>query len=121
MRYASANIPRGEGVVLIPGEDPFYFATGRLPRYPVLLFDRTTNPFSVEELTRQCLDRQIRWLIVKRQLQVLADPVEHRDQLMHSLTRFYEPIALLHNCEIYHIRSNGMGWNRANDPPDRRH
>ena len=39
LRYAAANIPENDGLILIPGEAPFYFATGRAPRFPVLLFD----------------------------------------------------------------------------------
>ncbi|HEX9197977.1 MAG TPA: hypothetical protein VF865_00330, partial [Acidobacteriaceae bacterium] len=39
IRFASAEIPAGDGVLLIPGENPFYFATGRTPQFPVLLFD----------------------------------------------------------------------------------
>ena len=44
-----ANIPEDDGLILIPGEDPFYFATGRVPRFPVLLFDPTTDPYSPAE------------------------------------------------------------------------
>ena len=40
------NIPVSDGLILLPGEDPFYFATGRTPQFPVLLFDPATDPYS---------------------------------------------------------------------------
>jgi hypothetical protein len=104
LAYAQRNIPIEDGIVLIPGEDPFYFATGRRPQFPVLLFDRSTNPYSVEELAALCVERRIRWLVVKRRLQLQGDPVEHRDQLMSALTRIYAPVAQLHNYEVYRLR-----------------
>ena len=56
LRYAQANIPEDDGLILIPGEDPFYFATGRVPRFPVLLFDPTTDPYSPAEAARPGAD-----------------------------------------------------------------
>jgi hypothetical protein len=105
LAYAKQNIPIEDGIILIPGEDPFYFATGRRPQFPVLLFDRSTNPYNADELAALCVDRRIQWLIVKRHLQLLGDPVEHRDQLMSALTRIYAPVAQLHNYEVYRLRS----------------
>src|SRR5207237_5933463 len=43
VRYAKANIPAQDGLLLIPGEDPFFFATGRTPQFPILLFDPATD------------------------------------------------------------------------------
>ncbi len=37
---------QNDGIILLPGEDPFYFATGRTPQFSVLLFDRSTDPYS---------------------------------------------------------------------------
>jgi hypothetical protein len=104
LAYAGENIPRNDPILLIPGEDPFYFATGRRPQFPVLLFDHSTNPFEADELVRLCIDRRIRWLIVKRKLQLLGDPVEHREQLMGALMRLYTPVARLRNYDIYELR-----------------
>ena len=50
LRYAQANIPVADGIVLLPGEDPFYFVTGRTPQFPVLLFDPATDPYSPAQL-----------------------------------------------------------------------
>ncbi len=65
--FAGANIPQGDGLVMIDGEDPFYYVTGRTPQFPVLLFDPTTQPYSPEEtLDEIVIDKNIRWLVVKR-------------------------------------------------------
>ncbi len=78
LRYAQANIPQDDGLILIPGEDPFYFATGRVPRFPVLLFDPTTDPYSPAETAALARTQNIRWLIVKRDLQIKMDPTPDR-------------------------------------------
>ena len=46
VRYTDAHIPRDEGILVLPGEDLFYFTTGRTPKFPVLMFDHTVNPYS---------------------------------------------------------------------------
>ena len=69
VRYAETNIPRDDGLVIVPGEDLFYYTTGRRPRFPVLQFDHTVNPYSPEEILKICRERDIRWLVVKQDLQ----------------------------------------------------
>src|SRR6266404_6683486 len=53
VRYAEKEIPKEDGILMIPGEDLFYYTTGRRPRFPVLMFDHTVNPFSPEEIVEQ--------------------------------------------------------------------
>ena len=101
VRYSETNIPRDDGLVLIPGEDLFYFTTGRRPRFPVLLFDHTTNPYSPEEIAKLCRDQNIRWVIVKQDLQLEEDPVEHRDRLIELLEKDFEQVESLNNYDIY--------------------
>ena len=55
LRYVSANIPINDGIILLPGEDPFYFVTGRAPQFPVLLFDPATDPYSSAPASRRKL------------------------------------------------------------------
>ncbi|MGO8717756.1 MAG: hypothetical protein ACLQMO_00890, partial [Acidobacteriaceae bacterium] len=64
LRYAQANIPFNDRIVLIPGEEPFYFATGRAPKFPVPFFDPTIDPYSPAEIAGMVRARNIRWLIV---------------------------------------------------------
>ena len=101
VRYSEANIPREDGLVLIPGEDLFYYTTGRRPLFPVLLFDHTTNPYSPEEIAKLCRDKNIRWLIVKQDLQLEEDPVENRDRLIELLEKDFEQVESLNNYDIY--------------------
>jgi hypothetical protein len=101
VRYSETNIPRDDGLVLIPGEDLFYYTTGRRPLFPVLLFDHTTNPYSPEEIAKLCRDKNIRWVIVKQDLQLEEDPVENRDRLIELLEQDFEQVESLNNYDIY--------------------
>ncbi|HVN93980.1 MAG TPA: hypothetical protein VMT38_09800 [Terracidiphilus sp.] len=102
LRYAAANIPQNDGLILIPGEDPFYFATGRVPKFPVLLFDPTTDPYSPAETAALARTQNIRWLIVKRDLQIRADPTPNRDATMQTLMGEFTVTAHLRGYDVYH-------------------
>jgi hypothetical protein len=104
LRYADANIPRSDGLILIPGEDPFYFVTGRTPQFPVLLFDPATDPLSPAQVVEEARERHIRWLIVKRNLQLTADPTPQREATLNLLMDQFAPVAHLHAYDIYQIR-----------------
>ncbi len=104
LRYADANIPRSDGIILIPGEDPFYFATGRTPQFPVLLFDPATDPLSPAQVAEAASQRNIRWLIVKRNLQLTADPTPQREATINLLQEKFKPAASLHAYDIYQSR-----------------
>ncbi len=103
VRYADREIPPGEGILLLPGEDPFYYATGRRPQFPVLLFDHTVNPYSPEELLQIARQHNIRWMIVKQDLQDEDEQVEQeRDRITEVLEQDFEQIESLANYDIYH-------------------
>ena len=101
LRYAAANIPQDDGLILIPGEDPFYFATGRVPRFPLLLFDSTTDPYSPAETAALALSQNIRWLIVKRDLQIKVDTTPNRAATMQALMGEFTPAARLRGYDVY--------------------
>lgn len=101
VRYSEKNIPRDDGLVMIPGEDLFYYTTGRRTLFPVLLFDHTTNPYSPEEIAQLCRDRNIRWIIVKQDLQLEEDPVKDHDHLIELLEKDFEQVESLNNYDIY--------------------
>ncbi len=102
VRYTEREIPRDEGILILPGEDPFYYTTGRRPRFPVLLFDHTVNPYSPEEILAMCRERNIRWLIVKQDLQNEEEQVEkERDRLTEVLEQDFEQVESLNNYDIY--------------------
>ena len=102
MRYTEREIPRDEGILILPGEDPFYYTTGRRPRFPVLMFDHTINPYAPEEILAMCRERNIRWLIVKQDLQNEDEQVEQeRDRLIEVLDQDFEQVESLNNYDIY--------------------
>ena len=102
VRYTEREIPRDEGILILPGEDAFYYATGRRPQFPVLLFDHTANPYSPEEILKICHERNIRWLIVKQDLQNEDEGVEQeRDRLTEALEQEFEQVESLNGYDIY--------------------
>jgi hypothetical protein len=102
--FADREIPRDAGILMIPGEDLFYYATGRHPRFPVLMFDHTVNPYSPEEIVSLARERNICWLVVKKNLQVAADPVEDKSRLLGLLRADFVPVQTLANYDIYRRR-----------------
>jgi hypothetical protein len=101
LRFAAANIPASDGLILLPGEDPFYFATGRVPQFPVLLFDPATDPYSPAQLLELVRARSIRWLIVKRELQIKEDVTPQREATMKALLGDFKPYARLKSYDVY--------------------
>jgi hypothetical protein len=102
LRFSANEIPPTDGLILLPGEDPFYFATGRTPHFPVLLFDNATDPLSspallVDEANR----RQIRWLIVKRNLQIKEDVTPQREATLQALHQIFLPYRKLAAYDVY--------------------
>jgi hypothetical protein len=101
VRYTDREIPRDQGLLMIPGEDLFYYATGRRPQFPVLMFDHTVNPLSSEEILEISRWRNICWLVLKKNLQVNGDPVEDKNRLLDLLRGDFAPVESLANYEIY--------------------
>jgi hypothetical protein len=106
VRYSEREIPREDGLLMIPGEDLFYYTTGRHPQFPVLMFDHTLNPYSPEEIVKIARDRQIRWLIVKRDLQLGGEPVEDKARLMELLRADFQQVESLDNYDVYRRNSS---------------
>jgi len=104
LRYAAANVPQDDGLILIPGEDPFFFASGRVPKFPVLLFDPTTDPYSPAETAALAGAYNIRWLIVKRDLQMKIDVTPDRAATMHGLMSEFTLAARLRGYDVYRRR-----------------
>jgi len=101
VRFTDHEIPKDQGLIMIPGEDLFYYATGRRPRFPVLMFDHTINPYSPEEIVEISQSRNICWLILKKNLQLSRDPVEDKARLLNLLRADFAPVQSLANYEIY--------------------
>jgi hypothetical protein len=102
--FAAREIPRDDGLLLLPGEDPFYYGTGRTPQFPVLLMDRTCDPYSPQELVKLVRSRNIRWLIVKRQLQLTDQVLPEPEQTMALLLREFALERRLDGYDVYRRR-----------------
>jgi len=100
VRFAEQQIPVEDGVLMIPGEDLFYYTTGRRSRFPVLMFDHTVNPYSPEEIQELERSRKIRWLIVKKELQVNGEPVEDKVRLFALIEQDFQ---LVQHVGIYDV------------------
>lgn len=107
LRFSGQEIPKDDGILMIPGEDLFYYATGRRPRFPVLLFDHTVNPYSPEEIVELARRRSIGWLIVKKELQLNTEPVEGKEHLLDLLRQDFVLVKSLANYDVYRRRPPG--------------
>ena len=102
LRFSEKDIPLSDGLILMPGEDPFYFATGRTPQFPVLLFDNATDPLSTPALlVAEAERRRIRWLIVKRKLQIKEDVTPQREATLQALQQIFLPYRKLAAYDVY--------------------
>ncbi len=106
VRFTGREIPREDGLLIIPGEDLFYYATGRHPHFPVLMFDRTVNPYSPEQILELSRAHEIRWLIVKQDLQLEEQPVEDRDRLLELLRQDFKQVESPDNYTVYRRKSS---------------
>jgi hypothetical protein len=101
VRYSEHEIPKDEGILMIPGEDLFYYATGRHPRFPVLMFDHTVNPYSPLRVQAVAKSANINWLVVKRNLQIQGTPYEDEAALLQLLLGDFQLVRHLENYDVY--------------------
>jgi len=81
----------------------------------VLMFDHTVNPYTPEEILKLARDRNIRWLIIKQNMQDEDEQIEHEsDRLTEVLEQEFEQIESLKNYEIY----RRMDHEKEDDQPD---
>lgn len=112
VKYTDETIPRDDGVIYLPGEDLFYYTTGRHPHFPVMLFDVTNNPYKADEIRERVMASDIEWMIVKNDTQIEADSmIDSKTEIFELLKPDFRNVESLNNYEIYKRR-------HANDPPD---
>ncbi|MEP6944708.1 MAG: hypothetical protein ABJA02_02240 [Acidobacteriota bacterium] len=112
VRYTDEKIPRGDGVLYLPGEDLFFYTTGRHPHFPVMLFDVTNNPYTPDEIRERVLASDIEWVIVKNDTEIEADSmIDSKSEIFDKLKPDFRSVDSLNNYEIYKRR-------HAGDPPD---
>jgi hypothetical protein len=101
VRFTNTEIPANDGIILLPGENPFYFATGRTPQFPITLFDPATDPYTPQQTLDQARAHNIRWLIVSRNLQLTAPPKPDLPEVLAALQQDFAPYRSLTNYDIY--------------------
>jgi hypothetical protein len=101
VRYSEKEIPKDDGLLMIPGEDLFYYTTGRHPRFPVLMFDHTVNPYSPLRVQAVAKSANINWLVVKRNLQIQGTPYEDEAALLQLLLGDFQLVQHLENYDVY--------------------
>lgn len=101
VRYTDAAIPANDGILLLPGEDPFYFATGRTPEFPILLFDPATDPYTPQQTVLEAREHNIRWLIVSHNLQLTELPQPDLPQVLAALQQDFAFDRTIANFDIY--------------------
>jgi hypothetical protein len=110
--WTDANIPRDDGILNLPGEDLFYYTTGRKPHFSVLLFDVSNNPYNVDEIRQRVEASDIEWMIVKNDLEIEADDmIDSKDRIADALDPDFRHVVSLKNYEVFRRRHPG-------DPPD---
>jgi hypothetical protein len=70
------HVPPGDGFVVLPGEDPVYYALERRPALPSVFFyfGDVATPYTPAELARAADEIGVRWVIVKDRLQTVEVP-----------------------------------------------
>jgi hypothetical protein len=101
VRYANRQIPTQDALLIFPGEDPFYFATGRMPQFPVLLFDPTTDPYSPKALLAEAGNQGVRWVIVKTHRQSIEDVMPDKAETLALMQRQFHLYKKLAAYDIY--------------------
>jgi hypothetical protein len=99
--FAEQHIPVGEAILSLPGEDLFYFTTGRVPAFPNIMFDRTINPYSPATINRLVDSRRVQWVIVKEILQINGEPMPELPMTLRLLQSRFGVVAHLTNYDIY--------------------
>ncbi len=102
--FADREIPADDALLLLPGEDPFYYASGRTPRFPVTLFDPATDPNSAAQLMDEARKRNVRWVIVKRVLQSKTNVMPEFDQTMRLVEGEFALYRRLEGYDVYRLK-----------------
>jgi hypothetical protein len=104
VRFAGDEIPASDGILLLPGEEPFFFATGRTPQFPVQIFDNTTDPYSPQELLAASRQHNIRWVVVKTRLQSTENPLPQPETTLRLVAQQYVLFRKLAGYDVYRLR-----------------
>ena len=102
--FAAHEIPPNDAVLPLPGEDPFFFATGRTPAFPVTLFDPATDPYSASQMVAEARRRNVGWVIVKQDLQISENPMPEGSQALDLVAKDFALYRRLRGYDVYRRR-----------------
>ena len=94
------NVPPGDAMLFLPGEDPAYFALGRRPRMPSVYYYDVANPYSPAEVARFADAVGLRWVFVKDRLQLVEEPALEQG-LITALTEHASLVAQVGPYRVY--------------------
>lgn len=103
LQFANNNIPTRDGILMVPGEDLFYYTTGRHPQFPALMLDPSI-PYNPEDILRLSRERGIHWLVVKKDLQRREAPYDDEPRLIDLLRQDFTLVSHLKNYDVYRIK-----------------
>jgi hypothetical protein len=105
LRRTDVLIPRDAPVLVMPGEDPFYYASGRRPPLAAVLFDDTAAPYDRQELVRLLDAHGVEWVVLKTRLQLHHSPWRHLEAFVRiDLPARFVPVDELPGYRIYRRR-----------------
>jgi hypothetical protein len=64
-RFIEDEVPAGDSMVALPGEDPFCFATRRKPVLPLFQMHPFAIPYEDTWVIERCMERDVKWLLIK--------------------------------------------------------
>jgi len=106
VRRCQELIPLQDAVLAFPGEDPFFFASGRRPLLPVVLFDDTAMPYNTAQLMQLLDEKDIKWVVLKDRLQLRHSPWALMETFLATdLPSRYEAVEVLPRYTILKRRS----------------
>jgi hypothetical protein len=102
--FTDREIPREDALLLLPGEDPFYYAMGRVPQFPITLLDPATDPYSATQLLDEARRRNVRWVIVKRVLQSTENAMPEAGPTLKLVANEFALYRKLNGYDVYRRR-----------------
>jgi hypothetical protein len=106
LTYVRTEIPSEDALIVIPHEDPFYFASGRKPLFPYFLDSWTLWLYSTEDLINKMKSYDVRWMIFKTERQGQGAPPPNLPNPSDELKKEFTLYKILPGYEIYRIATN---------------
>lgn len=101
LAFARNEIPFGDPLIVIPHEDPFYFASGRKPLFPYYMDSWTLWIYSTEDLIGKMKIHDVRWMILKTETQGQGAPPPNLPNPINDLKKEFQLYKSLSGYEIY--------------------